>query len=166
MDRTRKLTGLLVCLSLLFVCSAAADDVLVEKQISTALAAEAAVAALQQCRNGGFQVAVAVVDRAGIAKVILRDDNAGPSTVDASRRKAFTAVTFRTPTLQFAQLVADNPALQGLRDIADVLILGGGLPIRAGNEVIGGIGVSGAPGADLDEACAQAGINQISNRLQ
>jgi uncharacterized protein GlcG (DUF336 family) len=146
--------------------SAVAQDVLDVRDISFGLAAEAAVATMQDCRNRGFQVSVAVVDRGGILRVLARDDGAGIGTADGARRKAFTAVTFRGSTLQLAQRIVDNPTLFGLGDFEGVLALGGGLPISAGGEVIGGIGVSGAPGADIDEICAQAGINQISDRLQ
>ena len=82
---------------------------------------------------------------------------------DSSRKKAYTAASLRRPTSEFAELIAKNPAVQGLRDMnEDILILGGGLPINMGGEVVGGIGVGGAPGGHLDDACAQAGLNIIS----
>ncbi len=126
------------------------------------LALEAAQAALEQCRAGGYLVSVAVVDRGGVLRVLLRDDGAGVHTVDSSRRKAYTATSLRAPTTHFAELIARKPELQGLQDMnASILMLGGGLPIRFGSEVVGGIGVGGAPGAHLDEDCARAGLLRI-----
>ena len=166
MNRLLKGLSVSVCLLMILVCAIPAGaQVLNEKQISLALAAEAAVAAMQDCIARGFSVSVAVVDRSGITKVLIRDDGAGPGTPDGSRRKALTAVTFRSSTLLLSQRIAADPTVEGLRDFADVLILGGGLPIRSGTEVIGGIGVGGAPGADIDDQCAQVGINRISDRL-
>jgi uncharacterized protein GlcG (DUF336 family) len=142
---------------------ALAQSVLNERQISLGLAREAANAAINQCRKDGYQVSVTVVDRSGQVKVMMRDDNSGPHTPDTSRRKAYTALTFRTSTTELANRVASNPSAANLRDITDIILLAGGLPIRAGNEVIGGIGVGGAPGGDRDEVCAKAGIDKISN---
>ena len=145
---------------------AAAQGVLNERQISLALAEEAAGAAIAQCRMDGFRVTVTVLDRAGRIKAVLRDDGTGPHTLDSSRRKAYTSVSFRTSTTDFTRLVETNPAAANLKDIEGVIAVAGGLPIRAGDEVIGGIGVGGAPGGDRDEACAQAGINRIADRLK
>jgi uncharacterized protein GlcG (DUF336 family) len=126
------------------------------------IATRAAVAALAKCRDQGHRVSVAVVDRGGVLKVLTRADGAGPHTVDSSRRKAYTAASLRRSTQELAELVASRPEIQGLRDMnASILILGGGLPIRMDGEVVGGIGVGGAPGAKLDEACASAGLAAI-----
>jgi uncharacterized protein GlcG (DUF336 family) len=126
------------------------------------IATRAAVAALAKCRDQGHRVSVAVVDRGGVLKVLTRADGAGPHTVDSSRRKAYTAASLRRSTQELAELVASRPEIQGLRDMnASILILGGGLPIRMDGEVLGGIGVGGAPGAKLDEACASAGLAAI-----
>jgi uncharacterized protein GlcG (DUF336 family) len=126
------------------------------------IATRAAVAALAECRDQGHRVSVAVVDRGGVLKVLTRADGAGPHTVDSSRRKAYTAASLRRSTQELAELVASRPEIQGLRDMnASILILGGGLPIRMDGEVVGGIGVGGAPGAKLDEACASAGLAAI-----
>ena len=108
-------------------------------------------------------MSVTVVDHSGQVKVMMRDDNSGPHTPDTSRRKAYTALTFRTSTTELANRVASNPSAANLRDITDIILLAGGLPILAGNEVIGGIGVGGAAGGDRDEVCAKAGIDKISN---
>jgi uncharacterized protein GlcG (DUF336 family) len=126
------------------------------------LATRAAVAALAKCRDQGHRVSVAVVDRGGVLKVLTRADGAGPHTIDSSRRKAYTAASLRRSTQELAELVASRPEIQGLRDMnASILILGGGLPIRMDGELVGGIGVGGAPGAKLDEACASAGLAAI-----
>lgn len=155
-----------VGMTLLATTLALADGMLMEKQISLQLAQETAMATIEQCRKDGYKVAVTVVDRAGQIKVILRDDGTGPHTVDSSRRKAYTSLTFRVSTSEFAKRLASNPAAANLKDITDVLVLGGGLPIFSGNEIIGAVGVGGAPGGDKDEACAQAGINKITGKLK
>lgn len=96
---------------------------------------------------------------------MLRDDGSAPNTPDTSRRKAYTALTFRTSTSELATRIANNPSAANLEDITDVIVLAGGLPISAGDGVIAGIGVGGAPGGDKDEVCAKAGIDKITNRL-
>lgn len=138
-----------------------AQGVLTETQISLSLAQNIARGAIERCRVDGFTVSAAVVDRAGNPKALLRDDNAGPQTVDGSQRKAFTASVFRTGTAELANRVAQDPIIANLEDVTDCLLfLGGGLPIRSGREVIGGIGVSGAPQASADKVCSQAGLTQ------
>lgn len=148
-----------------FTPIALAQGVLTETQISLSLAQEAATAAIEQCRKDGYRVSVTVVDRSGQTKVLLRDDGSTPNTPDTSRRKAYTALTFRTSTTELATRIAENPNAANLKDITGVIVLAGGLPIRAGNAVIAGIGVGGAPRGDKDEVCAKAGIDKITNRL-
>ena len=93
----------------------------------------------------------AVVDRAGVVRALLREDGAGPHTVASSRKKAYTAASLKRPTAELAELIAKMPAVQGLRDMNDhILILGGGLPIIMAGEIVGGIGVGGAPGGHLE----------------
>ena len=123
------------------------------------------MAAVEQCRKDGYKVAAAIVDRAGNLQAYLRDTGAGPQTAETSRRKAFTSAAFGITSGEFASRMA-NPASAGLKDLAGVIALGGGVPIKAGNEVIGGIGVGGAPGADKDEACATAGLQKIADQLK
>ena len=126
------------------------------------LAEKAASAALDKCEAGGYRVSVAVVDPGGNLKVLLRGDGAGPHTQDSSLKKAYTSASIRRSTSELADLITKIPSLQALRDMNDnILILGGGLPIKIGETVVGGIGVGGAPGADLDEACAQAGLDTL-----
>lgn len=138
------------------------DAVTTTRQLSADAASRAARAALSQCIRDGHRVSVAVVDRTGLERATLRGDGSGPHTYQSAVRKAYTAASFATPTSVLQQRVQD-PAASTLRDIPDVLLLGGGLPVNAGDETIAGIGVAGAPGGDLDEACAQAGVNAVAN---
>ena len=133
-----------------------------ETVLSLELALKAAKAALAKCEEGGYRVSVAVVDRGGNLKALLRGDGAGPHTQDSSARKAYTAFSIRRSTKELAELMTKVPTLQALGDMNErILILGGGLPLVLGNEVVGGIGVGGAPGTQLDEACALAGLTSI-----
>jgi uncharacterized protein GlcG (DUF336 family) len=144
-----------------------AQDLPLEKTLPLALAVEAAQAALATCVQQGYRVSVAVVDRAGLVRALIRGDGAGPHTLDSSSRKAYTASSLRLSTMELAGMVSQSPVIAGLREMNEqILILGGGLPIKAGEEVIGGIGVGGAPGGEKDEACAQAGIDTIKVRLK
>lgn len=150
----------------LAVSAASAQGVLDEKQISLALAQQIAQGALDQCRKDGYRVSIAVLNRAGQWKAFLREDGSSPHTVDTSFRKAYTAVTYRQTSAEFAKLVASAPERAGLKDVTGVITLGGGVPIKAGNEVIGSIGVSGSPGGEKDEACAMAGIAKVADQLK
>ena len=130
-----------------------------ETVLPVALAQQAAAAGLAKCEKDGYKVSVAVADRGGNLKVLLRGDGAGPHTTDSSFRKAYTAASLRRSTRHLAELITKVPGIQALRDMNDrILILGGGLPIEIEGEVVGGIGVGGAPGGHLDEACAAAGL--------
>lgn len=142
-----------------------AEELPREASLPLALASRAAAAAVEKCRRDGYRVSAAVVDRAGVLKVLMRGDGAGPHTTDSSSKKAYTAASLRRPTSELADLISKNPSLQALRDMNDrILILGGGLPIEIGGEVVGGIGVGGAPGAHLDDACAQAGVDAVAKQ--
>ncbi len=146
-----------------YMCATAlADELPREAVLPLTMATKAASAALDKCTKDGYRVSVTVVDRAGVLRAMMRADGAGVHTVDSSRKKAYTAASLRRPTSEFAELIVKNPALQGLRDMNDnILMLGGGLPIEISGEVVGAIGVGGAPGAHLDDACAQAGLDAI-----
>ncbi|HTN42401.1 MAG TPA: heme-binding protein [Nitrospiria bacterium] len=138
-----------------------------EKVLPLALAAEAAEAALAACEEQGYHVSVAIVDGDGVVRVLMRGDGAGPHTADSSGRKAYTAASLGRPTGDLVKIVAGNPANEGLRNMNEkILILAGGLPVKTGEEVIGGIGVGGAPGGEKDETCAQAGLDKIKDRLK
>jgi len=139
-----------------------ADELPKESVLPLGVAGKAIHAALEACKKDGYRVTVSVVDRAGVLRAMGRADGAGPHTVDSSRKKAYTAASVRRPTSELADLITKVPTLQSLRDMnGDILILGGGLPIEIGGEVVGGIGVGGAPGAHLDDACAQEGLDAI-----
>ncbi|MBI4251182.1 MAG: heme-binding protein [Candidatus Tectomicrobia bacterium] len=136
------------------------------KDISLKAAQELANATLEDCAKKGFRVAVTVVDRDGRVKLIIRGDGTGPHTLSTSRRKAFTALTFKATTIATVERVARNPGAANLKDISGVLLLGGGVPIKIGSEVVGAVGVSGAPGGDKDEACAMVGLKKIEGMLR
>lgn len=139
-----------------------AEDLPHETVLPLALANKAASAAMEKCKQDGYKVTVAVVDRAGLVRTLIRADGAGPHTIDSSSKKAYTAASLRRPTSDLAEMIAKTPALQSLRNMNEkILMLGGGLPIEMGGEVLGAIGVGGAPGAHLDDACAQAGLDSI-----
>lgn len=139
-----------------------ADELPKESVLPLSLANKAIQTALEACKKDGYRVSVSVVDRAGVLRAMGRADGAGPHTVDSSRKKAYTAASVRRPTSELADLITKVPTLQALRDMnGEILILGGGLPIEIGGEIIGGIGVGGAPGAHLDDACAQEGLDAI-----
>jgi len=141
---------------------ATAEELPREAVLPLALANKAASAALEKCKQDGYRVSVAVVDRAGLIRTLMRGDGAGPHTTDSSSKKAYTAASLRRPTSELAEMISKMPALQSLRDMNEkMLMLGGGLPIEIGGEVVGGIGVGGAPGAHFDDACAQAGLDSI-----
>jgi uncharacterized protein GlcG (DUF336 family) len=140
----------------------AADELPKEAVLPMSMAGKAIQASLDACKKDGYRVSVSVVDRAGVLRAMTRADGAGPHTVDSSRKKAYTAASLRRPTTELAELINKVPTLQALREMNnDVLFLGGGLPIEIGGEIVGGIGVGGAPGAHLDDACAQAGLDAI-----
>jgi uncharacterized protein GlcG (DUF336 family) len=140
----------------------AADELPKESVLPAALAGKAAQAALDFCKKDGYRVSASVVDRAGVLRAMLRADGAGPHTVDSSRKKAYTASSLRRATSELADMIAKQPALQALREMNEsILMVGGGLPIEIAGEVVGAIGVGGAPGTHLDDACAEAGLDAI-----
>lgn len=145
--------------------AASAQGVVTTKQLSAEVANGIAMAAIEQCRKDGFRVSVAIVDRGGNVQVLVRDDAAGPHTSDTARRKAFTSATFGITTAEFATRVA-NPSTAALQDITGVISLAGGVPVRAGSDLVGGIGVGGAPSGDRDEACANAGLAKFSAQIK
>lgn len=134
--------------------------------LQTAAAFDAARAAFEQCRKAGYVVTVAVVDRGGHALAVLRDPLAGPHTIATAIGKASTAVSFRMDTGDLARETQPGSAQSGIRDLPGVVAVGGGLPIQAKGSLVGGIGVSGAPGGDADAACAKAGIAAVSDNLE
>ena len=144
----------------------AQDSLVTHKVLSPETAFELARAALDACRNRGFQVAVAVVDRFGQPQVMLRDRFAGPHTPATATGKGWTAVSFRTNTTDLLGLTGPSQPQAGLRDLPNVVVLGGGIVIEAAGSLLGGVGVSGAPGGAEDDACARAGIEAVREKLE
>lgn len=128
-------------------------------------ALKATSAALEDCRKRGFQVAVAVVDRFGVAQSLLRDRFAGPHTPETATNKAWSAVSFRTNTTELARATQAGQPSSGIRQVPRFIGVGGGILIEAGGSIVGAIGVSGAPTGDADDDCAKAGIAAIKDDL-
>jgi uncharacterized protein GlcG (DUF336 family) len=143
--------------------SASANDeaVFTTRNLTVETAMRAAQAALATCRKAGYQVAVAVVDRAGVPQAFLRDRFAGAHTVDMAIDKAWTAASFRMPTRTLGEETQAGKSSSGIRALPRVIAAGGGLPIESAGSTVGAIGVSGAPGGEADETCARAGIDEI-----
>jgi uncharacterized protein GlcG (DUF336 family) len=143
---------------------AGAQGIVTQKNITLALAQTIANAAIAQCRSMGYKISVTVVDREGLALVMMRDDGAGLSTPEGSDRKAYTARAFSQPSADFVKRLQDRPDTVGSRHYTRILALGGGLPIKAGGEIVGAVGVSGTPGKD--DECSQAGIDKVADQLK
>jgi len=153
-----------IAVAALLSSPASAQGVLTQKDISLELAQTIASAAMAQCVSMGFKVSVAVLDRDGLPVVTLRGDGAGLHTPEGADRKAYTARTYRAPSANFAKRVMDDPGYRPATQYTRVLALAGGLPIKAGDEIIGAVGVSGSPGKD--EVCSQAGIDKVADQLK
>src|SRR5437867_7077480 len=141
-----------------------AQGVVTQRNLSLAMAKTIAEAALAECKAKGFNTSAAVVDRAGQVLVIMRDEQATAQTAEMARRKAYTARMFRITTLEFQKRTAD-PTYAAQRDVADILALGGGVPIQVGTDTIGGVGSSGS-NQEQDDACARAGIAKVADLLK
>src|SRR6266699_1034914 len=137
----------------------------VEKNVSMAMTMAIMQGAIYQCTTDGYKVSVTIVDKAGNGAAQLRGDGTNPHTMEFSRLKAYTART-RNQTSQQTMKMMEDPANAFLRQIPGVVGIGGGVPIRAGNETIGGVGVSGAPGGEKDEVCANAGLAKVADALK
>ncbi len=145
---------------------ASAQAVRTEKNISLELANQIASATVAACTAAGYNVSATVVDRAGTVRAVQRADNAGPHTLEASRLKAYTSASAKNSTLAMMEGAQKNPAAANLVHIPGYLLLGGGVPVKVGNEVIGAVGVGGAPGGHLDEQCAVAAIAKVQDQLK
>jgi uncharacterized protein GlcG (DUF336 family) len=151
-------------LSLAFTATAGAQAPQVEKNVSMKMALMIIEGALEQCTKDGYKVSVVVVDKAGNVAASVRGDGTNPHTVEFGRLKAYTARTRGQTSLEFKNLT-DKPENAFLKQIPNVVAVGGGVPIKVGNEVIGAVGVSGAPGGEKDEVCANAGIAKVAASL-
>jgi uncharacterized protein GlcG (DUF336 family) len=169
-DVNQKRPGLFVrgILAVLAFCivsaTCTAQTLLNQKALSTDAALAVSNGALEKCHADGYHISLTVLDASGLVKLQVRGDGTGPHTLEHSRRKAYTALTFKRTSAEtakaWAQAKTPPPAIEGTVGAA------GGVPIKAGDEIIGAIGVSGAPGGDRDEACADAGIARISTLLK
>lgn len=155
-----------VALAALAAFAAQAQGVRTERNMSLELANQIAAATVAACTTNGYAVAAAVVDRAGQLKALHRADNAGPHTLSSSQAKAYTSASAKNNTLAMMEGAQKNPAAANLVHMPGFLLLGGGVPVKVGNEVIGAVGVGGAPGGHLDEQCAVAGIDKVKDQLK
>lgn len=146
---------------------AAADGLLTTHRLSASQAARIVSTAVESCAAKGYAVSAAVVDASGVRQAELRGDKAGVHTLDSAFDKAYTAGTFKTDTSALVERAKTAPGFSNLfTQIPHLLLLGGGVVIRSGDEVIGAVGIGGAPGADLDEACAKAGVDAVKDQLK
>ncbi len=160
------ISSMLTVLALLSIQAQAEEDALfTTKSLTPETALRAATAALEKCREEGYQVAIAVVDRMGNLQVMIRDRYAGAHTPDTARRKAWTATSFRSNTSDLLDITGPGKPQSGVRQVTGALMLGGGMLIEAGGSLVGAIGVSGAPGGELDDLCAAAGIEAIETDI-
>ena len=139
-----------------------------QRNLGIDLALEAATATLAEARSRGYRIAVAVSDRSGHILVLLRSDGGGPHLIDSARRKAYTAASSNMLTSAMEKAVDERTGVpdHNLIFLDNMLMVGGGVPIRAGDELVGAIGVAGSPGAIHDEECANAGIARIAASLK
>jgi uncharacterized protein GlcG (DUF336 family) len=140
-------------------------QLITHKDLSATMALAIAQTAMTSCTAKGYHVSVAVLGRDAQVIVQLRGDEASPHTFENSFRKAYTSRTFRVPSGEIAKRFKDDPSNFAVR-LAHVIPAQGGLPIKVGDEVVGAVGVSGSPGGEKDEVCAQAGIDQVAADLK
>ncbi len=162
----RALSGIVLAFCLLPSQAAEPEPTYSVRTLTPETSLKAAQAAIKKCRDSGYQVAVALVDRSGLTQVVLRDRYAGAHTPDTAAGKAWTAVSFRASTGEMARETQAGKAASGIRHLPRVVMVGGGMLIEGGGTILGGIGVSGAPGGELDETCAKAGIEAIRDALE
>ncbi len=156
----RKITTLAIGLT---TSLAGAQGLVTERSISVNAALELASAALERCRADGYKVTITVINRHARTSVVLSEDGASPHTVENSMRKAYTALTTRTSTSEMSKRT--QPGLAGFMLLDKITPFEGGLPLFAGKELVGAVGISGAPGGEKDAACAQVGIDKIAKGL-
>jgi len=145
---------------------AMADDVLVTHRLSAALAGEIANEVVAACAKQGYAETAVVVDADGVRQAELRGDRAGAHSLDSANDKAYTSASFKADTSALVERAKGLPAFANLFKLPHLLLFGGGVVIKLGDEVIGAIGAAGAPGADLDEGCARAGLDKVKDRLK
>jgi len=167
----RPLTVSLLFTSAFFSMSAWADSLPTRKQLPLSVAMEAAMEAVAVCEKSGYRITATVMDASGVIKAIAKGDLAPLHTLDSSRGKSYAAVSlgpnFSEPTTSaIVARVANGPAFGPLQHLPGVFLVAGGVLIKSGDDVVGAIGVGGAPGGDKDEVCAQAAVAKIADRLK
>ena len=150
-----------IALSLALPASA---QLIARRDLSYSMALAMATGALDACKARGYPVSVVVVDRGGDTMVAIRADDVGPHTMENARRKAYTARSFKMTTEAFLQEMKTRPVRREQTTLPNVIAINGGVPIKVGSDVIGGIGLSGSPG--VDEECVNAGIEKVKQFLQ
>ncbi len=142
-----------------------AEAQIVRKDLSVDTALVIATTAMADCKAKGFRVSAAVVGRNGEVLVHLRGDNTSPHTMENSFKKAFTSRTFRIPSGEMEERLKKNPAM-GAQYLTGFTTARGALPIKIGDDTVGAVGVSGAPGGDKDEDCVKVGIAKVADQLK
>lgn len=158
----------IVLISMLFApfsLAATNDSLITFRALTPEAALEIAQVTMAACREAGYQVSVAVVDRSGVTQVLLRDGVAGPHTLETARRKAWTAASFKGDTRSIAQATQPGSGQSGARFATEAIMVGGGVPLYAEGSVVGAVGVSGSPGADEDQTCAEQGAAALEEKL-
>jgi uncharacterized protein GlcG (DUF336 family) len=148
----------------LTLAAPASAQLLQHKDLSLSVALAIANGALDACKAMGYAASVVVVDRGGDTLVALRGDGSGPHTVENARRKAYTANTFKMTTEGFLQEMKTRPVRREQTTLPNVIAINGGVPIKVGDDGIGGVGLSGSPGKD--EECVNAGLEKVKQQLQ
>jgi uncharacterized protein GlcG (DUF336 family) len=147
--------------------TARADDVITTHRLSAALASEAVAEVVATCTRQGYNETTVLVDADGVRQAVLRGDRAGSHTLDSANDNAYTAATFKADTTALVERAKSAPGFAALfTQVPHLVLFGGGVVIKLNDEVIAAIGAAGAPGANLDEACARAGIDNIRDRLK
>ncbi len=162
----KQAAGIALASTLVFgVASQANAELLTHKDLSLAIATQIAVTAVEACKANGYAVSVHVLGREGQTIVAMRNESAGLATFENSMKKAYTSRTFSRSSGEFAEGVKGNPNAGALW-LTNIVPTQGALPIKVGNETIGAVGVSGAPGGEKDEACAKVGIDKVAAELK
>jgi len=154
-------------LTALLTTTAHADGLLVTHRLPADLAMQAVTEAVESCARQGYAETVVLVDADGVRQAVLRGDRTGSHGLDSAFDKACTAATFKTDTLALTERAQTAPGFAALfTQLPHLILFGGGVVIKVGDEVIGAIGAAGAPGATLDDACAKAGVDAVKDQLK
>ncbi len=152
---------------LLLPVTAGAEGLLPTHRISAELAGQAVAEAVASCTKQGYSETAVLVDADGVRQAVLRGDRAGAHTLDSAHDKAYTAASFKTDTSALFERSKTMPGFANLfTQLPHLILLGGGIVIKVGDEVVGAIGAAGAPGANLDDSCAHAGLDKIRDQLK